>query len=293
MRPDDALRERVVPVAPVRGSDAPRITALITVFNEERWITEAVISLCRQTLSDIEILVIDDGSTDETPLRLAAIDDCRLKVLRCARIGRAAALVLGVKEARGAYVAILDADDVAYPERLEKQVAYLDAHPKVAWLGCGEERQDSRRSETALRLYPSENAAVRRMAARCIPYSHSSVVFRRSLLEEGLTYDPSVPYLIDFEFFLRVAERHDVANLPEVLVMRRLRQASYFQSQFNRRIQNRALARLSASAVRRLKLPMLYYLFSLARLFYDLFPDKLKRHVRARAGLRERFGDPT
>ena len=270
---------------------APRITALITVFNEETWITQAVDSLCRQSLVDLEILVIDDGSTDETPQRLAAIADPRLRVLRRARMGRAAALALGVQEARGAYVAILDADDVSYPERLEKQLAYLDANPGVAWLGCGEERQDSQRNETAMRLYPADDRDIRRMATRCIPYSHSGVVFRRSLRDEGLSYDPAVPYLIDFEFFLRVAERHEVANLPEVLVMRRLRDASFFQSRFKRRTQNRALARLSASAVGRFRFPPWYYMFPLARLFYDLVPDKLKQRLRGMAGLRERFGE--
>lgn len=270
---------------------APRVTALITVFNEETWITHAVDSLCRQSLADIEILVIDDGSTDGTPQRLAAIADPRLRVLRRARMGRAAALTLGVQEARCAYVAILDADDVSYPERLEKQVAFLDAHPRVAWLGCGEERQDSQRNETAMRLYPTGDRDIRRMATRCIPYSHSGVIFRRSLLEEGLTYDPSIPFLIDFEFFLRVAERHEVANLPEVLVMRRLRDESFFQSRFRRRTQNRALARLSASAVGRFRLPPWHYLFPLARLFYDLVPDRLKQRLRSVAGLRERFGE--
>lgn len=271
----------------------PRVTALITVYNEETWITEAVASLCRQTLTNIEILVIDDGSTDETRLRLAAIDDRRLRVLHRERMGRAAALVLGVQEARGTYVAILDADDVAYPERLEKQVSFLDSNPNVAWLGCGEERQDSQRCETAFRIYPCENAAIRQMATRCIPYSHSGVIFLRSLIEQGLTYNPSIPYLIDFEFFLRVAERHDVANLPEVLVMRRLRGESYFQSRFNRRSQNRALARLSASAVRRFGLPYWHYIFSVARLSYDLFPNSLKKYLRALAGLQEEFGDQT
>ena len=269
-----------------------RVTALITVFNEETWVAQAVQSLLGQTLADIDILVIDDGSTDATPDILARIDDPRLRVLRRERMGRAAALALGVAEARSDYVAILDADDEAYPERFARQVAFLDAHPEVAWIGCGEERRDTQRGETAERLYPTTDAAIRRMAARCIPYSHSGVTFRRSLRGEGLNYDPSVPYLIDFEFFLRVAERHRVANLDEVLVMRRLRGESFFQSRFKRRAQNRALARLSARAVRRFGLPVWHLGYPLARLGYDLMPHGLKQRLRRAAGLTERFGAP-
>ena len=269
-----------------------RVTALITVFNEQTWIASAVQSLLDQSLSDIDILVVDDGSTDATPDILARIDDPRLRVLRRERMGRAAALAMGVTEALGDYVAILDADDEAYPERLARQVAFLDAHPDVAWLGCGEERRDTQRGEMAERLYPTSDATIRRMAARCIPYSHSGVTFRRSLFDEGLNYKPSVPYLIDFEFFLRVAERHKVANLGEVLVMRRLRDESFFQSRFKRRAQNRALARLSAGAVRRLGLPVWHLGYPLARLGYDLLPNRLKLHLRRAAGLSERLGAP-
>jgi glycosyltransferase involved in cell wall biosynthesis len=266
----------------------PRVTALVTVYNEETWLGDALDSLFAQSLSEIEVLVIDDGSTDRTPEVLAGFDDPRLVVDRQPRIGRAAALAHGVGRAGGGYLAILDADDRAYPERLARQADFLDATPEVAWVGCGEERQDSQRVEHAVRLYPGDDAAIRRMAARCIPYCHSGVMFRTSLREEGLNYDPSVPYLIDFEFFLRVAERHRVANLQEALVMRRLRDASFFQRTYPRRRQNRALARLSAAAVARFRLPPWYYAFPLGRLAYDLVPNPLKRGVRRLAGLRER-----
>ena len=271
----------------------PRVSALITVFNEETWIAAAVESLLRQDMEDIEILVIDDGSYDRTSEILSGFSDPRLRVLSVERIGRAASLQMGLNEARGAFIAILDADDESYPQRLSRQLAFMEAHPEVAWLGCGEERRDSQRSEQAVRHYPETDAATRIMAARCIPYSHSGVMIRRSVVDDGLNYDPSVPYLIDFEFFLRVAERHKVANLPDVLVMRRLRNESFFQSRFKRKAQNRALAQLCASAVHRFGLPRWHLAFPLARLGYDLVPDRFKRGLRRVAGLKENFGPVT
>jgi glycosyltransferase involved in cell wall biosynthesis len=263
------------------------VTALITAFNEERVIQRAVNSLLSQSLPDIEVCVVDDGSTDATLTLLGEIDDPRLRVLCWGRLGRAEALRRGCEAAKGRYIAILDADDEPFPDRLAKQAAFLDAQPGIAWLGCGEERVDSQRQEHVDRLYPVEDAAIRRMATRCIPYSHSGVMFRRSLINEGINYDAAQKYLIDFEFFIRVANRHKVANLPEVLVRRHVRNESYFQRSFKASLQNRALARLCLLAIWRFRLPPWYAVFPLVRLGYHWVPHSLKRRARRLLGLQE------
>lgn len=265
----------------------PGITALIAVHNEERWIERAVTSLLGQSWGRLEILVVDDASDDRTPHILANIKDRRLRVVRRPRSGQYGALAYGVGAARGEYIARLDADDEAYPERLAKQAAFLDAHPDHAWVGAGEERVDTQRGEHMMRLYPETDAEVRRMAARCIPYCHSAIMFRRSLLDEGLNYDASGSLMSDFVFFIAVARLHKVANLPEVLVRRHIRDESYYQRRFNRGMQNRRLARLSSWAVRELELPKRYYFYPLARLAYPYIPNGPKRLVRRVAGLAE------
>ena len=266
----------------------PDVTVLTTVLNGELTIARTLSSVLPQAEAIGEVCVVDDGSTDDTRRVLEGIADPRLRVLAWGRLGRAEALSRGCAAAQGRYVAILDADDEAYPDRLVKQAAFLDAHPEIAWVGCGEERVDTQRGEHTHRLYPADDRAIRRMAARCIPYSHSGVMFRRALIDEGLNYDPRQPYLIDFEFFLRVAERHKVANLPEVLVRRHLRDDSYFQRSYKRAEQNRALVRLCLSAVRRLGLPPWHAAYPVARLGYLWLPDGWKRRVRRRLGLGER-----
>lgn len=265
----------------------PFVTAMITVFNGEGFVARAVQSLLAQSLRDIEVLVVNDGSTDGTAAVLDSIDDERLRVIHLPRTGRAASLVLACREARGRYIANLDADDISYPQRLEKQAAFLDAHPDHAWVGCGEEQEDSRRGEHHHRTYPLTDAEIRRQSAKCIPYCHSGVMFRKSLIEEGINYDPAQPYLIDFEFFLRVAEGHQVANLPDVLVRRHVRGESFFQSRYKITRQNFRLARLCAQAVRRFGLPLGFYAYPLARLVYPYMPDGLKRRIRSRQGLEE------
>jgi hypothetical protein len=112
-------------------------------------------------------------------------------------------------------------------------------------------------------------------------------MFRRSLVAEGINYDPSEPIFIDLDFFLRVAARHRVANLSEILVRRHVRAESFYQRTFSTGEQNRRLALLSARAVRDLRLPPWYYLYPVLRLTYPLMPNSIKRYVRQRQGLQE------
>lgn len=268
----------------------PAVSVILTAYNEADRIRAALDSVLSQSLRDFEVVVVDDGSTDGTVEVVRGLADSRIRLVEAGRLGRGGALKRAVEAARGRYVANLDADDQARPDRLEKQTAFLDAHPDVVWLGGAEEMVDERRGERFVRRYPEGDAAIRRQAAKCIPYSHSAVMFRRSLLDEGLNYDPAQPYLIDFEFFLRVARSHGVANLAQPVVRRNVRAESYFQSSFSTARQNRRLARLCARAVRQLGLPVRYYAYPAARLGYPLLPDRLKRVVRRRQGLVEDEG---
>ena len=270
------------------STPVPRVTAIITVYNEQTWIRCAVDSLLHQTLGDIEVLVMDDGSDDGTPEILASINDPRLKVITCDRLGRAAALAKAVELSRGRYIANLDADDEAYPDRLLLQAEFLDANPDHAWVGGGEDRQDSQRGEHYLRLYPENDDAVRRMAVKCIPYCHSAVMFRRSLLEDDINYNLQQPYLIDFEFFLRVAAQHKVANLSEAVVLRRAHAKSYFQSRFKVSDQNRELSRLCRIARRQFDQPLWMEIYPLLRTAYPLVPTFIKTPVRGFFGLKEK-----
>ncbi len=264
-----------------------KVTAIITVFNEKELVKRSIESLLTQTLSSIEVLIIDDGSSDGTPEVIEAIPDSRIKLIRGNRMGRAAALKLACEKAQGEYIANLDADDLAYPERLQKQAQFLDDNLDHAWVGCGEERRDTQRNEHIDRIYPLTDKEIRRQCAKCIPYTHSGIMFRKSLIDGGINYDPSQPYLIDFEFFLRIARKYKVANLPDVLACRYVRDESFFQSKFKTSKQNRRLARFGLQSVFWFRLPPWYLVYPLARLIYPMIPVGLKKWVRKANGLQE------
>lgn len=264
----------------------PRVTCLITVYNGEQYIADSIQSLCAQTWQNIEILVIDDCSSDNTTKIIKSIQDDRIRLIESeVRLRRARVLEMGCQEATGEFIAILDADDYAYPERIEKQVKFFDAHPEHVWLGTAEERVDSQRNEHVVRQYPLGDWEMRKMASKCIPFCHSAVMFRKSLIDQGCNYDPKVPYLIDFEFFLRAAQLGKVANLAEPLARRDIRHESYFQGRFKRADQNKYLAKLGLRSVRVFQTPYWLIVNPLARLIYPKLPSTIQKLMRKLGGI--------
>lgn len=202
---------------------APRVTVLMAVHNGERFLREALGSILGQTLADFELLVVDDGSTDETPALLASLTDPRIHVVSLEENrGLAVALNRGLDEARGRYVARMDADDVAHPARLEKQVQFLDANPAIGVCGTWV-RYIGARSVTV--RYPTDQGRARAALLFDPPVAHPSVMLRRDLFDEGLRYDPSLRRGQDYDLWCRAAERTGMVSLPEVLLSYRIHPA--------------------------------------------------------------------
>lgn len=269
------------------ANNSPTASAIITVYNERQWVRAAIDSLLAQTLQDLEVLIVDDGSDDGTADILDSYDDSRIRVIHSQRMGRAPALALAAREARGEFIANLDADDECYPDRIQNQVDFLRRHPDHGWVGGGEDREDSQRDEHYVRYYPESDLDIRRMAVKCIPYCHSAIMFRKTVVDAGINYDPSQPYMIDFEFFIRVAKCFKVANLSVPVSKRRARDKSFFQRSFSTDEQNRELARLCRLARSEFELPYWMNVYPLARLAYPKLPNWVKSGVRHRLGLRE------
>jgi glycosyltransferase involved in cell wall biosynthesis len=201
---------------------APAVSVLIGVHDGAPWIGDAVASVLAQTAGDLELIVVDDGSDDATPDLLAAVKDGRARIERQPRGGLTRALARALRLARAPLVARLDADDVALPERLARQRAFLDAHPDVGLLGSAAREVDASGREVAVVRPPEGDGALRRMLIRRNPFVHSSVMMRRDAVERAGGYDVTLPVAQDYDLWMRMSRLVGLANLPDVLVVRRL-----------------------------------------------------------------------
>ncbi|PYN85628.1 MAG: glycosyl transferase [Candidatus Rokuibacteriota bacterium] len=261
----------------------PAVSVAMAVFDGAPWVGAAVESLLGQTLADLEVIVIDDGSTDATPEVLASIRDPRLRIERRARQGLTRALNRALDLARAPLVARLDADDVALPERLARQRQYLDAHPGVGLLGTGAREVDPSGREVAILRPPVDDAALRRALIRANPFVHSSMMMRRTVLDGVGAYDPSFPVAQDYDLWMRMAHVSRLANLPELLVIRRLPPGRISAVRNNERLL--AEARVRWRAVRSHAYPWWCVVFALRPVTALALPAAWRRALRGPRGM--------
>jgi glycosyltransferase involved in cell wall biosynthesis len=228
---------------------------LLAVHNDGRYLRDAVESVLRQSVRDLELIVVDDASTDDTPEILASLSDPRVGVITNDRqLGLAASLNRGLDRATGRYVARLDADDVALPDRLERQLVRIG---DMAILGTAVLDIDESGRPGTLHRNPLGPRAVRWLSFFSSPFFHPTVLVARDALGD-LRYDPSYLESEDYELWTRLLTRADGANLAEPLVLKRVHagQASLrrgdLQKDFQRQVALREIARIAPDAQRAL-----------------------------------------
>jgi hypothetical protein len=196
----------------------------MSVYNGERFLGEAIESVLAQTLTEFELIVVDDGSSDATPDILAAYEarDPRIVIRRQSKSGRAAALNRGFALARASRVARLDADDIARPNRLDHQREFLDAHDRVAVVGGAVTFINDRGEKFGSWQYPLTDPEIRRAFPRTTPLVHPAVMIRSEVFEAVGGYRSIFREAEDVDLWLRIAEHHELANIPEDLICYRI-----------------------------------------------------------------------
>jgi glycosyltransferase involved in cell wall biosynthesis len=225
----------------------PLVSVVLAARDARATIGQAIASVLGQTLGDLELVVVDDGSVDGTGDLLRGVDDPRLRVVRNDEaLGLAGALNVGLGEARGRYVARLDADDVARPPWLERLAARLAAAPPAAVVGTGAiDFGDDGRVGRVHRM-PSGARAVRWAALFSSPFFHPTVMVDRHVLDaHGLRYDTSFDESEDYDLWSRLLAVADGDNLrqPLVLYRRHAAQASTRRADLQRACQRRVALR--------------------------------------------------
>jgi glycosyltransferase involved in cell wall biosynthesis len=199
------------------------VTLIMPVYNGGNFLSAAVESALSQDLSNLEVLVIDDGSKDNSFKILKQYADPRLRIFYQENRGLAATLNRGLGLARGRYVARLDQDDLILSERLAKQHSFLEMHPDVAIVGTWAQIHVGNYPSERYHRHASADDALRLELLFDNPFVHSSIMLRTEVVRSlgGYSIDKSRQPPEDYELWSRIARNHKVANLPEVLTIYR------------------------------------------------------------------------
>ncbi len=195
------------------------VSVVIPTYNYARFLPQAIDSALVQTHPPLEVIVVDDGSTDETPRVLAGYGD-RIRVIRQANGGAGAARNTGIAAARGEYIAFLDADDVWLPRKLELQMARFEADPELGLVHCGAEVVDDQSRLTGFMINGLEGwvAADLLRLDREVMGPGSNIVVPRRVAEEMGGFDERLPPSEDWDFSYRIAARYRVGYVAEPLI---------------------------------------------------------------------------
>ena len=206
----------------------PQVSINMICRNEEQLIHQAIESIIHQTFSHWELIVVDDGSTDRTRKIVAsyAAEDLRIKLYTQKPLGRPQARNHALRVSKGEYLAIMDADDVSHPDRLAKQVAFLDAHPDHAMIStqiwfCQKNLTPVLKSNFPLN---DEEYQMIRNIPNCQTPPYGCAMFRRNVFEEVGEYNKKLSRAQDYDLTLRIRKytKHKIAALPEALYYYRI-----------------------------------------------------------------------
>lgn len=229
----------------------PTITVLMPAYNPGVHFGDAVRSILSQRFTDFELLILDDGTQDGSLDILDAIPDPRIRLIRNPRnLGLVETLNLGLREARGRYIARMDADDVAHPDRLGHQLAFMQARPDVAITGTWS-RTIGEGIKSWETHYPTEHADIVCHMLFNTGLTHPTVMLdNQQMLQHGLTYDAANPHAEDYDLWTRAAQVIRLANLPEVLLDYRVHATQVSSS--HQQAQKQSARRIRESLIRSL-----------------------------------------
>ena len=203
----------------------PLISVIIPVYNGNGYLPAALLSILNQTYKNLEIIVIDDGSTDNSYeiMKNFAKEDKRLRIFKNPKnLNISHTLNRGIKLAKGQYLARMDADDVALPHRLEKQIKYLLDHPEVVIVGGQCQTIDITGKVIGRKHFPRTDKQIRDALYTTNPIQHPTAVINRALLPKNFTwYNAVLPPAEDYDLFFRLGSYGQYHNLKSMVLQYR------------------------------------------------------------------------
>ena len=200
----------------------PKISVVLPIYNSEKFIYESVQSILAQTVDDFELILIDDASTDKTAKVLARLSDKRIKIIRHEEnLGLVKSLNEGLQEAKGEFIVRMDHDDIALPNRIEKQLNFLKLNTKIGLVGSGYRLLDEDGIIELTYRPPMTPDEINWGMCFLCPIAHPTVMARREIMNEYGGYKETAQYAEDYELWERMTRKVDFANLNEPLLLLR------------------------------------------------------------------------
>jgi glycosyltransferase involved in cell wall biosynthesis len=200
----------------------PLVTVVLPVHNGERYIREAIDSCLKQTYDNIEILVVNDASTDNTKNILDEYGE-KIRVLDIEKqTSLGAVLNIGIRASKGSYIARIDADDIMHPTRIEKQVELLEREKDIVVVGGQVDIIDGDGNITGEREYALEDRDIRRTFFWSQPFAHPATTFRKNVASDVGLYPEDLPKVEDVDFFFKMSTRGKFANVEEKVLKYRV-----------------------------------------------------------------------
>lgn len=196
----------------------------MSVFNDEAYVRDSLESILNQSYSNFEFIIINDGSSDNTQKILEEYSDPRIILIKNdLNIGLTRSLNIGIQKSEGIYIARQDADDISFPERISKQVLFLEENPAVGLVGTGVNYLDVVSGINEQWIPICDPVEIQRTSLYSVPFRHGTFMFRRTCIDDiNQAYDEKFIVAQDCDLLLRIGERWELANIPEVLYLNRI-----------------------------------------------------------------------
>lgn len=195
-----------------------KVSVLMPVFNAEKYLAEAIDSIISQTWEDWELVIINDGSTDSSLSIVESYTDKRILLINNElNLGLIKTLNKGIELCKGEYIARMDADDVAHPERLQKQVSFLDQNRNHILCGTNAQIINNKGEIVGKIMNPTSNTLLQISLLFTNPFIHPSMMIRKSAFKDNL-FDEKALHVEDFELWTRLASKGKIANLEQALL---------------------------------------------------------------------------
>ena len=205
------------------NSVEPKVTVLMPAYNAERYIADAISSVLEQTFADFELLIINDGSTDNTGRVIASFNDERIVLINQPNRGVSAALNVGLSHARAPNIARFDADDICHPDRLKIQYDFITSYPEYSIVGSAADYVDAE-GHHIFTHYPAAhlNEEIQQLKYSMCPFVHSSVMYKKALIVNNGGYNEQAYTYEDHFLWVNILKNEKACNLSKALIKVRL-----------------------------------------------------------------------